>query len=127
MMELKRLFQLGSFIIAAICSLVDVIMKMFLMRMYQLMQPLTHNLVSIKSSFRFVMTSTWIGLGGVVQLFILLFCLQRQQRNAQTFSVPHQMLIICAGFFLLSPVATNIYCAYLVYRDHTNVDQDIHK
>ena len=126
-MELKRLFQLGSYIIAAICSLVDVIMKMFIIRMYQLMQPLTHDFSSIMSSFRFVMTSTWVGLGGLVQLFILLFCLQRQQRIAQPFSVPLQLVMICAGFILLSPVVINIYSAYVVFRDNTNDDRDIHK
>ena len=138
-MEFKRLFRLGSFILVGIYSLVEVVMKIFLVHTYQTIQPLRLDFSSIstisndsspilKNGFKPATTLTWIGLGGVVQLFILLkFLLCKKKASGCPFSWRLQLLLIGAAFCLLSPVAMNIYCAHLIYRNHANVDEDVDK
>ena len=138
-MEVKRLFRLGSFVFAGIFSLVEVVMKILLIHTYNIIQPtsldFSFNSTTIfdsspilKNGFKPATTLTWVVVGGVVQLFILLrFLLCKKDSSARTFSPRLQALLIGAAVCLLSPVTMNIYCAYLIYRNLANVDEEVDK
>ena len=79
------------------------------------------------SNYLFLLTTTWIILGGFLQTIIIIRYKRARHTCLDPFSLPMRLILIFTAPFLLAPVFVNIFGAYLILRNLPNVNEDIVK
>ena len=148
-MEFKHLFRVGTFLFAAIFSFVVLLAKISLADLYQSIENQKYSkyfsqygelcrtnnqndVFAVIASFlrmhhKTVLTSLLVALGGVIKLLILFVLIYKKHSCMEPLSSCLKVMMVCTTMLLVDPIMANIYCAYLVYRNHANVDDDIAK
>ena len=124
MTKFKQLLGVLIFLSAAIFTITDIAFDVALARKYYFHSKTPPwDLAWIL----FCLTALWIGLGGALQAIIVFVYLCRRHPSLEPLPTTIRFLLCISAPFLMAPVITSLFGAYLIIRDRGNVEEDVIK
>jgi hypothetical protein len=71
---------------------------------------------TVMADFFIRITACWIFLGGLVQTFVIIYLLRKQDPLVSNLPMPVGILVFCTAPVLMAPVIVNVYGAYLIIK-----------
>ena len=136
-MEFSRLMKILLFLVAAGFTCMDISLDAALAVKYkqnaskienegtpsvEIFGPVTTNNIDL---IFFVLTTTWILLGGFVQAIVTIVKLCKRDPIVNLIPKRVQVLMMITAPILMAPVIVNLFGAYVVFRNQENAEEDV--
>ena len=122
-MDLKSLLGICFFIMGAMFSCLDIGSDISLACEHYHKAGNATTILKTHHAFFFVLTTVWIAFGGVGQMIIFLRYLCIKHSCVDQIPSLVKVLILISAPLLMAPVVVNVFCAYLIARGESHMDE----
>ena len=136
MLKIKQVISISVFLMAAILSIVDVGSDVGLAHQYYTNYLVAKTYNGTNEVYKnlhkdifafFISTGVWIVLGGLLQMTLVFVFFCKKHPSLEPFPQPAFILLCVSAPLLGASFVTNVFAAFLIFRNKDNLNADLIK